>query len=197
MKPFALGGIAALTTVGAMVGAMVGAIAISPTASAQSIPTQPSAQQGNIALRATLEQDETLYLNRDKIYDYDLVLRSASAIGSQRLPVGTIIRGRFEPAAGGLIYRANSVEIADRIIAVEAASDLLRDRKDPRQTSTGAILTDAAIGAVGGYIIGEVLGKPDLWEVAGGAAAGVLVGNTTAPFVVIVRPEDPITLYAN
>ena len=147
-------------------------------------------------LRATLEQEQTLYLNKDKTYNVDLVLRSATAIGSQRLPVGTIIRGRFEPAEGGLVYVADSVEIADRIFSIRASSDLLRDRKDPRQTSTGAILTDAAIGAAGGYILGEVFGDADLWEVAGGAAAGVLVGNTTAPFVVAIEPEDTITLFA-
>ena len=162
---------------------------------AQNTPAELN--QTNAALRATLEQNETLYLNKNKTYDYDLVLQTASAIGNQRLPVGTIIRGRFEPADGGLVYMANSVEVADRIYQINAASELIRDRKDPRQTSTGAILTDAAIGAAGGYVLGEVLGRPDLWEVAGGAAAGVLVGNTTAPFVVVISPEDPIVLYAN
>lgn len=157
--------------------------------------TNPSQTSG--VLRATLEQEQTLYLDKDKTYDYDLILRSGSAIGSQRLPVGTIIRGQFEPAEGGLVYVANSVEIADRIYPVRASSDLIRDRKDPRQTSTGAILTDAAIGAAGGYILGEVFGDADLWEIAGGAAAGVLVGNTTAPFVVVIKPEDMITLFAN
>ena len=58
-------------------------------------------------------------------------------------------------------------------------------------------MPDAAIGAVGGYVIGEVLGDPDVWEVVGGAAAGVVVGNTTAPFVVVVKPEQLITLYSN
>ena len=167
-----------------------------PRPNRQNEPVQTRPQTSGV-LRASLESEQTLYLNRDKTYDYDLVLRSDSAIGNQRLPVGTVIRGRFEPAEGGLVYVADSVEVADRIYSVQAASDLLRDRKDPRQTSTGAILTDAAIGAAGGYILGEVFGDPDLWEIAGGAAAGVLVGNTTAPFVVIVKPEDSITLFAN
>ena len=216
MKSLVFSGLAAFGLMGSVVGTgLVAAPAIAQsvpgTASPESRPpvprrsvpgsaerATPSAQpQTSGVLRATLESEQTLYLNRDKTYDYDLVLRSASSIGNQRLPVGAIIRGRFEPAEGGLIYMANSVEIADRIYSIQAASDLLRDRKDPRQTSTGAILTDAAIGAAGGYILGEVFGKPDLWEVAGGAAAGVLVGNTTAPFVVIVKPEDSITLFTN
>lgn len=159
--------------------------------------TPAELSQSGAVLQTTLEQDETLYLNKKSTYDYDLVLRSASSIGSQRLPVGTIVRGRFEPAEGGLVYRASSVEVADRIYRVDAYSELLRDRKDPRQTSTGAILTDAAIGAAGGYVLGEVLGDAGVVEVLGGAAAGVLVGNTTAPFVVVISPEDSITLYAN
>lgn len=171
-----------------------------PNGTAQGVftPRTPAElSQSGAVLETTLEQDETLYLNKKSTYDFDLVLRSASSIGSQRLPVGTIVRGRFEPAEGGLVYRASSVEVADRIFRVDAYSELLRDRKDPRQTSTGAILTDAAIGAAGGYVLGEVLGDAGVVEVLGGAAAGVLVGNTTAPFVVVISPEDPITLYAN
>ncbi len=183
--------------------ALVGFGPLSAAASAQVFSSQRAQNtpaeltQTGATLRTMLEQDETLYLNKNKTYDYDLVLRTDSAIGNQRLPVGTVIRGRFEPADGGLVYVANSVEVADRIYQINAASDLIRDRKDPRQTSTGAILTDAAIGAAGGYVLGEVLGRPDLWEVAGGAAAGVLVGNTTAPFVVVISPEDSIVLHSN
>jgi hypothetical protein len=162
---------------------------------AQNTPTELSGQ--NVTLQTTLELDETLYLDRKGTYSYDLVLSTDTAIGNQRLPVGTVVRGQFEPAEGGLVYVADSVEIADRIYQISATSELLRDRKDPRQTSTGAILTDAAIGAVGGYVLGEVFGRPDIWEVAGGAAAGVLVGNTTAPSVVVVKPEDTIVLRSN
>lgn len=152
---------------------------------------------GQTAVQTTLDNPETLYLDKRESYDYDLVVANASSIGGRRLPVGAVIRGQFLPTEGGLFYQANSVELADRIYDIDAYSDVLHDKKDPRETSTGAILTDAAIGAVGGYVIGEVLGEPDLWEVAGGAAAGVIVGNTTAPFVVVIKPEDVITLYSN
>ncbi len=148
-------------------------------------------------LQARLESSETLYLNKRSTYDYDLVLRNATTFGGRQLPVGTVVRGQFQPAEGGLVYSANSIELADRIYQVNASSELLRDVKDPRQTSTGAILTDAAIGAAGGYVLGEVLGDPGLWEVVGGAAAGVVVGNTTAPFVVVINPDTEIVLYSN
>ncbi|MGC1306451.1 MAG: hypothetical protein WA885_04420 [Phormidesmis sp.] len=204
MKSLVLGGLSAVVLAG--LSALPANAQVFSSQRSQS-PTQPAQQnspgqlgqsnQPSIALQTTLQQSETLYLDKTKTYDYDLVLRSASALGGQRLPAGTIIRGQFEPADGGLVYRASSIEVADRIYRVNAASELLRDRKDPRQTSTGAVLTDAAIGAAGGYVLGEVLGNAGVLEVLGGAAAGVVVGNTTAPFVVVIRPEDAIVLYSN
>ncbi len=201
-------GLSALAVVGTVLGFSpltvgVGAQVFSSQRSQQQ-PSEPRSGQvaqdqntSSSTLQTTLETSETLYLNKRSTYDYDLLLRSESSLDGRRLPVGTVVRGQFQPAEGGLVYVANSVELADRIYQVNASSELLRDVKDPRQTSTGAILTDAAIGATGGYVLGEVLGDPGLWEVVGGAAAGVVVGNTTAPFVVVINPDDPIVLYAN
>ena len=204
MKSLLLGGLSALLLVGSgpmatAASAQVFSSQRQPSTSSQNTSQNPApggVRQSNGELQTTLERNETLYLSKNETYSQNLVLRSATAIGGRRLPVGTIVRGRFEPADGGLVYVANSVEIAGQIYQINAVSELLRDRKDPRQTSTGAILTDAAIGAAGGYVLGEIFGRPDLLEVVGGAAAGVVVGNTTAPFVVVVRPEDPIMLYA-
>lgn len=166
----------------------------SQTPTAQNDPTQVA--QSRTAVQTRLEREETLYLSAEESYAYDLIVQTASTLNGTRLPVGAVIRGRFEPTEGGLFYVAESVELADRIFSISATSELIRARKDPRETSTGAILTDAAIGAAGGYVLGEVFGEPDLWEVAGGAAAGVLIGNTTAPFVVVISSNDPVVLYS-
>ncbi len=214
MNFLALSGLSAFLMVGfgplsSVASAQVFSSQRSPNAQSQSPqPTQPApgspvpssrpvAIPDSTVVQTTLEQTETLYLSKDSTYAYDLVVRDAAALGGQQLPVGTIIRGQFEPAEGGLMYVADSVEIADRIYPVSAVSELFRDRKDPRQTSTGAVLTDAAIGAAGGYVLGEVFGDAGVWEVVGGAAAGAVVGNATAPFVVVIRPEDQIALYSN
>ncbi len=196
MKSLLVGGLSALLMVGLGPMATGASAQVFSSQRDPSATTQEELRRGSGELQAALKRDETLYLSKNGTYDQDLILRSESAIGSQRLPVGTVVRGRFEPAEGGLVYVANSVEIADRIYQVNAVSEVMRSRKDPRETSTGAILTDAAIGALGGYVLGEVFGRPDLLEVVGGAAAGVLVGNTTAPSVVVVRPDDPIVLFA-
>ena len=186
MKSLVFGGLSALFLLG---------LPLNLAANAQVFSSQRAAQSE--ALQAAYERDETLYLDRDGTYEYDLVLQSEATVGGLRLPTGTVIRGQFEPAEGGLVYVANSAEVDSRIFRISAVSELLRDDKDPRQTSAGAIATDAAIGAAGGYVIGEVLGDASFWEIAGGAAAGVLVGNTTAPLVVVVKPDQQITLFAN
>jgi len=205
MKSLAFGGLSALLLGASLLSGGANAQVFSSQRNPQNnLPQNGQVQRGSAQagsesaqLQTRLNLRETLYLDRKASYDYDLVLQNPATVGGRRLPVGTVIRGSFEPAEGGLVYRAESVELSDRIYQIDAYSDLLRDDKDPRQTNTGAILTDAAIGAVGGYVLGEVFGDPSLWEVAGGAAAGVLVGRTTAPLVVVVKPEDSIVLYTN
>lgn len=211
MKSLAFGGLSALMLGASLLASGANAQVFSSQRNPQNRPTQneqitqnepvrqgaPRAGRESSEFQARLNLQETLYLDRKASYDYDLVLQDVATVGGRRLPVGTVIRGSFEPAEGGLVYVADSVELSNQIFQINATSELLRDDKDPRQTNTGAILTDAAIGAVGGYVLGEVFGDPSLWEVAGGAAAGVLVGRTTAPLVVVVKPEDSILLYAN
>jgi len=206
MKSLLFGGLSALFVLGS---SALGASA--QVFSSQRSPQNQPVQNGQVqndqvqnrqvaqssVIQATFDRDETLYLDRDGTYQYDLVLRQEANFGGRRLPVGSVIRGQFEPAQGGLVYVADSIELGDRIFQLNAVSELMRDDKDPRQTSTGAIVTDAAIGAVGGYVLGEVLGDAGFWEIAGGAATGVLVGSTTAPLVVVVKPDQQIALYSN
>lgn len=153
--------------------------------------------QATQTLDAVIRDDETLYLNKDEVHVYNLRLQNRTAVGDRFLPAGSIIRGQFEPVDGGLRYVADSVEVGDRILDLNAVSETLTDRKDPRQTDTDDIIEDAAIGAAGGLIIGEVLGDSDLLEILGGAAAGVVVGNVTAPTVVVIEPDQSILLYQN
>ncbi|MEO0433399.1 MAG: hypothetical protein AAF151_17050 [Cyanobacteria bacterium J06656_5] len=146
-------------------------------------------------LSTVIRSDDTLYLNKDEVHEYNLRLENRTAVGDRFLPEGSIIRGQFEPVDGGLRYVADSAEVGDRIIDLSAVSETLTDQKDPRQTGTGDIIEDAAIGAAGGLIIGEVLGDVDFLEILGGAAAGVVVGNVTAPTVVVIEPDESILLY--
>ncbi|MCJ2544020.1 hypothetical protein JX360_14095 [Synechococcus bigranulatus str. 'Rupite'] len=71
---------------------------------------------------------------------------------------------------------------------------MIHDEKDPRQYSAESIAEDAAIGAVGGTVLGLLTGGVSALGVIGGAGAGVAVGNITAPQVVVLRPNQTINL---
>ncbi|MGL5804420.1 MAG: hypothetical protein ACRC2R_25255 [Xenococcaceae cyanobacterium] len=150
----------------------------------------------NSSLAATSAQKETLYLNNDREYSYNLKTAKSARINGISIPAGATIVGRYEPAKGGLRYVANAVIFNGKTVNINAASEVLKDVKDPRDTSAAAIAEDAAIGAGASVILGEALGEADAEEIVGGAAAGGVVGNVTADRVVVIKPDVAINLYS-
>ena len=168
--------------------------AIAPqTTSAQKVDETSIAQAS--VLQAESAQEETLYLNNDRTYSYNLVAKEQGAIGDVTVPAGATIVGKYVPAEGGLQYVAEAVTYDDYSYTINASSSIIEDEKDPRDTSTGAVAEDAGIGAAGGVVLGEVLGDAGAAEVVGGAAAGAATGNLTADRVVVIEPDSEITLY--
>ena len=157
----------------------------------------PVALAQSRSLAATSAQLETLYLNNNRSYSYNLVASKRGVMDGIVIPAGATIVGKYVPAKGGLRYIAEAVTYDRYSYRISASSQVLEDVKDPRDTSVGAIVEDAAIGAVGGTILGEVFGDAGVGEILGGAAAGVLVGNVTADRVVVIDPKTPIVLYDN
>lgn len=152
-------------------------------------------QRSNFDLLAKSAQEETLYLNNDRTYSYNLVAKEEGTIGDVTVPEGATIVGKYVPAEGGLRYVAEAVTYDDYSYTIDASSGIIKDVKDPRDTSAGAIAKDAGIGAAGGTILGEVLGDAGAAEIIGGAAAGAATGNITADRVVVVDPNSGIALY--
>ena len=149
------------------------------------------------SIRATSAQRETLYLNNDRTYSYNLIAKERAVIDRIVIPAGATIVGKYVPAKGGLRYIAKAVTYDKYSYRISVSSFILEDEKDPRDISAGAILEDAAIGAAGGAILGEVFGDAGVGEIIGGAAAGVVVGNVTADRVVVIEPNEAIVLYDN
>ena len=149
----------------------------------------------NIALKAESAQEETLYLNNDRTYSYNLVAQERGVIDGIVVPAGSTIVGKYVPVEGGLRYVAEAVTYDDYSYSINAASGIIKDVKDPRDTSAGAIAGDAGVGAAGGAILGEVFGDAGAAEIIGGAAAGAATGNLTADRVVVVEPNRAIALY--
>ncbi|BAU62955.1 hypothetical protein STA3757_03060 [Stanieria sp. NIES-3757] len=169
-----------------------------PVAIAQNFNSILISQNNTNTIQATSAQKETIYLNNDRTYSYNLIAGERTVIDGVVIPAGATIVGKYVPAKGGLRYVAEAVTYGNYSYRINATSDILKDVKDPRDTSVGSIATDAGIGAAGGAVLGEVLGGgAGVGEIVGGAAAGAAVGNITADRVVVIKPDTPITLYSN
>jgi fermentation-respiration switch protein FrsA (DUF1100 family) len=146
-------------------------------------------------VQAVNTNQEKLFLNHDTVAERSLTVGTATTINGRSIPAGAVIRGQFEPVPGGLRYVATSVEVGNQIYPLQASSEVLHDVKDPRETTGGAIARDAAIGAAGGAALGGIFGRRvSIGSIVGGAAAGAIVGNTTAQRVVVIEPNQAITL---
>ncbi|WP_144054317.1 hypothetical protein [Pleurocapsa sp. PCC 7319] len=161
--------------------------------------SQPKTQfllaQNSPSLKAESAQQETLYLNNDRTYSYNLIAQERGVIDNVTVPVGATIVGKYVPAEGGLRYVAEAVTYGNYSYRINASSGIIKDVKDPRDTSAGAIAKDAGIGAAGGVVLGEVFGDAGVGEIVGGAAAGAATGNLTADRVVVIEPDSAISLY--
>lgn len=147
------------------------------------------------AIQTSSIQQQTLYLNNDRAYSYNLEVEQGVTVNGLYIPPGAEIQGQYEPAEGGLRYDASAVLIDGRSYPLNATSGVIDDVKDPRDTQAGSIAEDAGIGAAGGFVLGELLGDAGLGEIVGGAAAGAAAGNITADRVVVVKPNQAIPLY--
>ncbi len=143
-------------------------------------------------------EGEKVYIAPNERRDFDFKLRQAvkNSQGKTLLPYGSIVSGRFEPVPGGTRFLAKSISINGRSYPLSAQSKVINDVKDPRETGTGAIAGDAAIGALGGVILGGLTGDRVIAteEVLAGAAAGAAVGNVTAPQVVVLDANTDLQL---
>ena len=151
--------------------------------------------QRRSSLNAESAQSETLYLNNDRTYAYNLIAQTTGTIDNITIPAGATIVGKYVPAEGGLRYVAEAVTYDNYSYAINASSGVIEDVKDPRDTSTGAVAEDAGIGAAGGLVLGEVFGDAGAVEIIGGAAAGAAAGNLSADRVVVIEPDQAIALY--
>jgi len=175
---------------------LIGATTLfAPVTSANQAEGTLIAQNNNRFITATSTQNEPLYLNSDKRYSFNLEVAKGGRFAGYNLPAGSIIRGEYVPAEGGLRYVAQAATVNGRTFNINASSEILETVKDPRDTSGGAVAEDAGIGAGAGIVLGEVFGDADAGEIIGGAAAGAAVGNLTADNVVVIEPDQPINLY--
>jgi hypothetical protein len=154
-------------------------------------------QQGTvIPTTPAVISSEAQIFSPDSVHPLNLVVSENiyDSSGNVLLPAGSKIYGQLFPAPGGAEFIANSIVIHGYSYRIQAVSGILHDEKDPRETASGAIAGDATIGAAAGAFLGAMTGGVSTLGVLGGATTGVIVGNTTAPRVVILRPGETISV---
>ncbi len=144
------------------------------------------AEGGTLYLSTGETRAAVLRVDRDVVAGNGVVL----------IPTGATIAGDFVPVAGGSRFVARTLNSRGTTVRLAAESNPILDVKDPRETSVGAILGDAAIGAAGAAILGAITGDRTVAteELLAGAAAGVIIGNTTAPQATVIEPNQIVEL---
>ncbi|AFY74111.1 hypothetical protein Syn7502_02092 [Synechococcus sp. PCC 7502] len=159
---------------------------------------QNSVLRAGESIEVRLDSSETLYIGKGERKTADLRVDQdvISANGTVLIPEGAIIGGEFVPVSGGAKFVAKTLTSRGGTVRLLAESDLINDVKDPRETGVGSIAGDAAIGGLAGALLGGIFGDRSISteKILGGAAAGVIVGNVTAPQVVVIEPSTPFTI---
>jgi len=179
-----------------------------PSPSFRTLPSSPSQPSSAVSQRFNLPAGqrlvtrfagkETLFIDNGQTVSAELIVTQpvVAENGTTLIPVGTIVRGEFIPAAGGSRFIAKELTTRGVTVSLGAESELINDVKDPRETNAGSIIGDAAIAAAAASILAGITGDRAIAteEVLAGAAAGVIIGNTTAPQVVVIQPDSVINL---
>ncbi len=176
---------------------------------AQPIQAQPTQQtpfnlQTALLLRsgdlivASYGSSERLFVAPGETVPLNVVLDTPlrDAQGNMVVPAGAILEGQFQPVSGGTQFVSRAVTVNGQSYPLYAQSAVVPLQKDPRQTSGEAIVQDALIGAAAGAFLSGIFGSRVISteRVLGGAAAGAVLGNVTAPEVAILEPGAPLNL---
>ncbi|HEY9768702.1 MAG TPA: hypothetical protein V6C71_09420 [Coleofasciculaceae cyanobacterium] len=116
---------------------LIGGISFFPRQALSQPKKQILVAQNTPSIRAASAQAETLYLNNDRTYAYNLIAQEEGFIGDVAIPVGATIVGKYVPAEGGLRYVAEAVTYDDYSYTIDASSEIIKDVKDPRDTLSG------------------------------------------------------------
>ncbi len=144
-----------------------------------------------------INRQDTLYINKGETVNASLLVAQdiSANNGTVLIPAGAVIEGQFVPAEGGSKFVAQKFTSRGATVRLQAESALINDIKDPRETNAGAILTDAGIGGAAGAVLSGVLrGNVQILDVLGGAAAGAVIGNVTAPQVTVIEPSTVVNI---
>ncbi len=123
-------------------------------------------------------------------------VRSQSAV----IPEGTKIEGEFRPAGDGTQFVARRIIFRDgNSQNIDGRSNIVNYRKTVKKGSTDPIWQGALVGGGASVIISSLVTRPGIGKTLAGAGAGALAGyllggRGKSSEVIVVRPNEPLTL---
>jgi len=130
----------------------------------------------------------------------DSDIRSAS--GAIIIPANSKIEGELRPNGDGTQFVAKELVLdSGNRYSIDASSDPITRRETISKRSDPHWFEGIAIGAVAASVLGELLGKIQLWQVLGGAGVGalgsLLIRNQKQVDVIVVDPATDLNLRLN
>ncbi len=150
-----------------------------------------------------LEKAEKIVVTPEETAPVTLLVAAdiRSNAGTVLIPQGSKIEGELRPVSGGTQFVAKALTLrnSDQRLPIRATSKVITEREIIKKgTDVGQILKGAAIGAAASAILAEIFGSIDFKEVLGGAGlgaiAGLLLGGRKEAEVIVVHPEEDLSL---
>lgn len=123
-----------------------------------------------------------------------------SQAGTVLIPRKTRIDGEFRPEGDGTQFVARRIIFRDGTERnLEARSNVVNYRKKIQKgTNTDAIWQGALVGGGASVLISSIVTRPGIFKTLAGAGAGALAGYLLAgrkrTEVIVVRPDEPLSL---
>jgi hypothetical protein len=161
---------------------------------------------GRVRAGTTVEVEQPdgkrIVLTPDETVSVTLVTRDPvrSQSGTILIPRGTKIDGEFRPAQDGTEFVARRIIFRDGTERnINARTNIVNYRKKiQRGTNTDPIWQGALVGGGASVLISSIVTRPGIFKTLAGAGAGALagylIGGRKRTEVIVVDPDQPLSL---
>jgi hypothetical protein len=161
---------------------------------------------GRVRAGTTVEVEQPdgkrIVLTPDETVAVTLVTRDPvrSQSGTILIPRGTKIEGQFRPAQDGTEFVARRIIFRDGTERnINARTNIVNYRKKiQRGTNTDPIWQGALVGGGASVLISSIVTRPGIFKTLAGAGAGALagylIGGRKRTEVIVVDPDQPLSL---
>ncbi|AFZ20069.1 hypothetical protein [Allocoleopsis franciscana] len=195
-------GMTSLAAIPALIAAPATAV-VEPYIVGQTFPSERVTIPAGTVIPVELEKAEKIVVTPDETAPVTLLVATdiRTDTGTILIPEGSKIEGELRPVSTGTQFVAKALTLnnSNRRLPIGATSQVITEREIIKKgTDVGQILKGAAIGAAASAVLAEIFGSINVPEVLGGAGlgaiAGLLLGGNRQAEVIVVNPEEDLSL---